>query len=262
MITRRRLSTIGPISIVLQEAATPREALGILLRYQSLLSPFLLLRTEDHDGLTIIQVEILFDLPGPIPHGYASVLGIIYHVLSDLLGVSWKPNRVCFRHRPPADTRGFRAFFHCPVEFNAEFYGLVCHSTDLETPIAGADPGRASFARKRLDGALVGQDLSTTAVVRRVITALITTGRSTTDQVARLLGLDRRTIHRRLAREGQTFSTVLQSVRHQLALDQVMGSNRSVGEIASLLGFAAPNAFSTWFKSTFGASVTEMRRRG
>ncbi|MCY1382826.1 Helix-turn-helix domain protein [compost metagenome] len=95
--------------------------------------------------------------------------------------------------------------------------------------------------------------------MRQLIAALLPGGRCTSQQVAQHLGVDRRTVHRHLARDQQTFAKLLQSVRAELVLRQVRDSDLPLSEVALLLGFAAPAAFSHWFRSTFGCSVTAWR---
>ena len=53
---------------------------------------------------------------------------------------------------------------------------------------------------------------------------LLGTGTCTIDRVAQHLGIDRRTIHRRLANEGETFSDLVEAVRRELARALRQGS--------------------------------------
>ena len=88
----------------------------------------------------------------------------------------------------------------------------------------------------------------------------MTCWRCAVDRVAAHLDIDRRTIHRQLAREGETFSSVLCAVRADLAARHIRDGNRPLAEIAELLGFSALSAFSRWFRKRFGASVTDWRK--
>src|SRR3546814_20190759 len=49
--------------------------------------------------------------------------------------------------------------------------------------------------------------------VRQLSTRLLPAGRCTIEQVAKYLGVDRRTVHRQLQRSGQSFSEIVCSVR-------------------------------------------------
>jgi len=259
LASRRQLSNLGPISLVLKEEPTARAALDTLCRYLRLLNASLLTRIEEHGKLLVIREEILVAQTASTRQSMGLAGGVMYRIVRELRGPQWKPVRVCFNHRPPSDASAHRAFFGTAVDFNSEFNGIVCNTADLLVPQQGANPEMARFARQYLDRALSGQHQSTQATVRQLIAALLPGGRCTSQQVAQHLGVDRRTIHRHLGKEGETFATLLQSVRAELVMRQVQDSDLPLSEVALLLGFAAPAAFSHWFRSTFGCSVTAWR---
>jgi AraC-like DNA-binding protein len=72
---------------------------------------------------------------------------------------------------------------------------------------------------------------------------------------------DRRTIHRRLAREGETFSDMLDAVRRELADRYIKEGKRSLTEVSELLGFSALSGFSRWYKRQNGKSAGRGRGR-
>lgn len=61
----RRMANLGPISIVLREEPTARQAPDTLSRYLRLLNASLLTRIEDHGEVVLIREEILMD--GALP---------------------------------------------------------------------------------------------------------------------------------------------------------------------------------------------------
>lgn len=260
LASRRQLANLGPISLVLKEEPTARAALDTLCRYLRLLNASLLTRVDELGPVVVIREEILVEQSTSTRQSMELAVGVMYRILRELLGVPWKPVQVCFKHRPPRDPRPHKAFFATTVDFNSEFNGIVCNTTDLQTPLAGENPEMARFARQYLDRALSGRHQSTKATVQQLIAALLPGGRCTSQQVAQHLGVDRRTVHRHLAREGETFASLLQSVRAELVVRQVRDSDLPLAEVAQLLGFAAPAAFSHWFRHTFGRSVTQWRR--
>jgi transcriptional regulator GlxA family with amidase domain len=73
--------------------------------------------------------------------------------------------------------------------------------------------------------------------------------------------VDRRTIHRHLAREGETFSGVVESVRRELAARYVHAQQRSLADVSALLGFSAPSSFSRWYRQSFGVNPARDRER-
>ncbi len=82
------------------------------------------------------------------------------------------------------------------------------------------------------------------------------------DQVARNLGLGVRTLQRQLRSEGIGFAALVDEVRGTLAREYLQDRRLSVGEIAYLLGFSEPSAFSRAFRRWTGRSPQSLRAEG
>jgi AraC-like DNA-binding protein len=67
------------------------------------------------------------------------------------------------------------------------------------------------------------------------------------DRFCDILGVSPRTLQRWLAAEGVNFQSVLDSVRHQHALDLLFSGDFKIGEIASALGYTNLSAFTRAF---------------
>jgi len=79
------------------------------------------------------------------------------------------------------------------------------------------------------------------------------------DIIASKLALSRKTIFRKLKAEGTTFEELLDELRHKMALEYLRGKKASVHEIAYLVGFSDPAAFSRAFKRWTGCSPRAAR---
>ena len=256
----RTFSNLGPISLVLKEAATTRQALETLCRYLKLLSPALITRVEDA-GTNVVIREDLLPMTGVVTRQSIELaVAVMFRILRELIGPRWLPLQVCFTHRAPADVSAHRAFFGREPLFNQGFNGLVCTLLDLQLPRTPDNPGAARFARDYLEAALHRHHAGTPAACRELITVLLPGGRCTAQLVARHLGVDRRTLHRHLGAEGHTFSELLDEVRSELVLRHLLQSDLPLGEVAELLGFSGPSSFSHWFRALFGTSVSGWRR--
>lgn len=258
----RRLANLGPISIVLREEPTARQALDTLGRYLRLLNASLLTQIEDHEDLVIIREEVLVDGPGSVRQSIELAVGVMFRILTELLGTQWRPRRVCFTHRPPVDGNSHRRLFGMEPEFNSSFNGIVCAARDLSARLPTLDSGMAVYARRFLDQALRTSRTSTQDSARQLIAALLPGGRCTADQVAQHLGVDRRTLHRHLAADGTSFSGLMRTVRREYALRQLRDSDRTLAELAELLGFSGASAFAFWFRQQFGCTVSQWRLQG
>ena len=255
----RRLSNLGPISVVLREEPTARQALNTLGRYLRLLNASLLTQIEDHADLVIIREEVLIDAAGSVRQSIELAVGVMYRILVELLGPAWKPRRVCFSHRPPGDLSSHRALFGSAPEFNSSFNGIVCAAKDLSARLPTHESGMSPYARRFLDQALSKARGNTIDSARQLVAALLPGGRCTADQVAQHLGVDRRTLHRHLRAEGESFSSLMSSIRAEFALRQIRDSDRSLGELAELLGFSGASPFAFWFRQKFGCTVSQWR---
>ncbi|RQO61086.1 AraC family transcriptional regulator [Variovorax sp. KBW07] len=261
LAAQRRLSALGPISLVLKEEPTPRAALDTLSRYLKLVNASLIFRLEDA-GDTVVVHEDLLPSPGlPMRQSIELAVGIVYRILGELIGPQWRPQQVCFTHRPPADASAHRAFFGRSIKFNQDFNGLVCLAADLLKPRAPGDQAEARFAREYLEAALKDRGESGRDACRELILALLPTGDCTVQTVARHLRVDRRTLHRRLQAEGLTFSDLLDEVRADLVRRHLRDSDLPLGEVAELLGFSGPSSFSHWFSNHFGCSASQWSRQ-
>ena len=256
----RRLSNLGPVSLLLREQPTALLAIETLVRHMRLVNESLLTRIERYDDLVVIREEFVFDEHFAVRQAMELAVGVMYRTLREILGPDWQPRRVCFTHAAPRDRSSHRRFFGAMVAFDSDFNGIVCAGRDLAARNPSADPMMARYARQYLESVLAGPDLAASEKVRRLIHLLLPTGRCRIQVVANELGVDRRTIHRQLAREGSTFSVVLCKVRAEQAMRYVEGGDRPASEIADALGFTTLSAFSRWFRGEFGASITVWRR--
>lgn len=256
LASTRTLSNLGPLSVVMREAKTAREAIDNLCRYMRLLNASLLTRVEEHEDLSVVYLEVLTADRESVRQVTELSMGVLYRSIAELLGPSWKPKSVCLEHRRPHGPTIHKAVLGGSVEFDVSFNGIVCSTKQLSWPLSGGDSRMAPYARRFLDQALSFAGESSADNVRRIIIALLPSGRCTADQVAETLRIDRRTLHRHLLTEGTNFSLLLQTVRSEFASRHIADSDRSLAEVADLLGFSSPSAFAFWFRKNFGMTAS------
>lgn len=257
LAAQRKLSTLGPISLVLREEPTARQAVDTLSRYLKLVNASLILVVEE-TGDTVIIREDLLPSPGlSMRQSVELAVGTLFRMLADLAGPGWKPRDVYFTHRAPVQLDAYRAFFGRTPKFNQEFNGLVCAASDLDKPREFSDQGAAALARKYLEAAMHAQGDNIQDLCMQTIQALLPGGECSAEEVARLLQMDRRTLHRQLTAAGLTYSRLLDQVRTNLVQRHLGESDMPLGEIAGLLGFARLSSFSHWFQTQFGCSASQ-----
>jgi AraC-like DNA-binding protein len=256
---QRTIANLGALALLVREQPTIRKALDVMAGYLFLHSEALLLNVKERDGQLTLSLGIDVDRPVPIRQSIELGIGFLHRSLQQLFRGHWRPQLVCFTHAAPPKKDAHRKFFGTDVLFNQEFNGIVCASRDLDTPVPAADAKMARHVQQYLDTIATRRNTTMTAGVRECIYTMLPSGLCSADSVATRLGVDRRTVHRHLAREGQTFSSVMDSVRAELVTRYVENRDRPLASVAELLGFSAVSAFSRWFKSQFGCSVTDWR---
>jgi AraC-like DNA-binding protein len=260
MAEGRRPSNLGPLAFILKSQRTLRDALEALRRYCHLQAEAVSVFFEEVDGTLIIREELLPDHPEPMRQATELSLGVICLTLRVLLGKAWQPSSVCFRHSPPGDLTVHRRIFDTRLYFDRAFDGIICRAANLDDTLPDYDPETARYLLKLLTAVNTQPAQSITDRVRELVCALLPTGRCSIEVVAKHLGLDRRTLHRHLQKEDASFSELSDSVRGDLAIKYLTESHRSLKEVAELLGFSEPSAFSRWFTHRFGCTATTWRQ--
>ena len=256
---RRSLSNIGALALLVREQPTIRRAITVLIGYMHLHSEALFLSLDEDEGTAILQLAIDVGRPVPIRQGVELGVGFLHRSLQQLLDDRWQPQSIHFAHARPDRMDAYRRFFGTVVRFNEDFNGIVCQSRDLDAALPAADAAMAQHVQQYLDTLALRPRATLGSQVRECIYVMLPSGLCSADQVARRLGADRRTIHRHLAKEGETFSSLMDAVRAELVTRYIDNRNRPLSVIAELLGFSALSAFSRWFRSRFGCSVSEWR---
>ncbi|MBO0914789.1 AraC family transcriptional regulator [Streptomyces laculatispora] len=256
---RRRFSNLGPISLVLREEPDVRSALALLVRHERMYNELLRSRLTEANGIATVKLGLELGEVREARQAVELAMGTFVGFLRVFLGARWQPVSVCFTHGAPTEPAAHRRYFGPVVEFDREFNGIVLYTTELDTPNKMADPLLRGYARQYFESLAVTADATELDRVRELIEVLLPTGRCSIEQVAGSLGVDRRTVHRHLTASGETFSSLVNATRTQLAEQLVANPRRSLTEISGLLGFSAPSAFSRWFRDRFGTSAREWR---
>jgi AraC-like DNA-binding protein len=253
----RTVANLGALALLVREQPTVRKALDALSGYIFLHSEALVVRIEEQDDLVVVNFILDMDRPVPMRQAVELGLGFLHRSFQRLFRDRWKPRSVCFTHAASIRTDAHRRFFGADIQFGQDFNGIICAVRDVDVAVPAADAAMAKQVKQYLDTLASRKASSLSDRVRECVYLMLPSGLCSVQQVAKRLGTDRRTLHRHLAREGQTFSAIMGSVRAELVTRYI--ANRDLASIADLLGFSARSAFSRWFRGHFGCSVSEWR---
>lgn len=263
MAETRQLSNLGPLALVAAHESTLRQALKVIFRYLRLHNESLFLRMDEANGRVTIIQSIACDWRWPSRQLVELCVGALHRMISSMLGDAWQPLVASFMHSAPARLTVYRRLFSgARIVFGSDFDGLVCQASELEKSLPAGDPVLAGYAREFLErlgnGAI---ETHADEKVCHLVRTLLPFGRCTADCIAGHLGIDRRTLHRQLVRVGTNFSELVAQVRREDVERYLLDGSRPLHEVARLLGFGGPSAFSEWFRSHYGCSATQWRAR-
>jgi AraC-like DNA-binding protein len=172
-------------------------------------------------------------------------------------------DRVSFAHRGKV-TPELSAFFGSQVTFGAGVDEAVFPPSIRDIPIPSSDPYLNELLLRYCEEALSQQQTRQSSFglnVENTIALLMPHGKAQASEVARKLGVGERTLARRLASEGLTFSGVLQRLRCDLAKRHLTDDDMSISKIAWLLGYHDVSAFTNAFRRWTGRAPRAIRRQ-
>lgn len=139
---------------------------------------------------------------------------------------------------------------------------VTFHIKDMEMPFISFDNRMWEYFEPELNRRLSDLDVdeSVSARVRAALTELLPTGICGVDEVAKELGLSKRTLQRKLAEECTTFQKQLNNTREILALHYIKNTDMTANDIAFLLGYAELNSFLRAFAVWTGKNISTYRK--
>lgn len=262
MAEYRQLSDLGLVSLLIVHQPTLGDALDVLSEYRNRINSNLTLQVEHHDDAIFLREH--FGLQQPLYSRQVNdlALAVLYKLCRSVMPQQWRPQCVSFSYERPAspDRAVYDRLFDCPIQFGADFDGIVVEKSDMQRRNPMSDMALASHARELVGGMMAPGDRSVAEEVEQSIRILMPMGRASIGEVAHALGTNVRTLQRRLERDGAVFSDLLDHVRVQQVSHHFASRHLRLTDIAHLLGYSSLASFSSWYRSRFERTPTSGRR--
>ncbi|MFO1243560.1 MAG: AraC family transcriptional regulator [Ramlibacter sp.] len=260
----------GALSIVgyvILSCRTAGDALDRLARYAPLLNEGLQVRL-DHDaarGLTTCRFGAAEGVHSFLHHSPRQAIetlaaGIVL-TLKRLATSPPEPLSVSFRHAAPSALAEHHRLLGPAVRFEQAENTVVYPREALAAGMLSADPALLEVlegdARRRLEllkarGAISG----------RVQTLLGARPRGEVPSLASIaaeLAMSERSVQRSLSEESTSYREIVDEVRKGLALSHLSRPGSTATDVAFLLGFSEPSAFTRAFRRWTGASPSQYK---
>jgi AraC-like DNA-binding protein len=263
MAETRELADLGMVSLLIAHQPTLGHALSVLGHYRNRINSTLVLRMEQFDGMTLLREVFALDPPLFSRQADDLAIAVLDRICRSVVGAGWQPISITFGYEPPpASQRAvYQRLFSCPVEFGSEFDGILIRSADLDRPNPRSEPALALHARKLVEAMVDPGERSMVDEVEEAILLLISAGRASISAVADSLGMNVRTLQRRLADEDTRFGDLLDRIRVREVKRHFANRRLRLTDVAHLLGYASLGAFSRWYGERFHQTPSDGRRR-
>ncbi|HWA62785.1 MAG TPA: AraC family transcriptional regulator [Caulobacteraceae bacterium] len=249
----RNLSNLGAAGLLAREQPTLKRAIEVLAGRMGSHNQALALTVETEGDVAILREALTG--PGAIAarQAHELVLGVLVRTIRRLMGQTWRPEAVFFVHAAPADLATHRRVLGVTPRFDEAFNGLAFDARELERLVPGSDPVAAERLERYVAEVEGAGRAGAAAEVEALIQALLPQGACSIARVVQLMGTNRRTLHRRLAEEGTSFTALVERARLELCRADLASGRRSMTEIAERLGYGSLSAFSRWKRTRFPA---------
>jgi AraC-like DNA-binding protein len=252
-------NTFGYLSFASQSASTLGEAIDLTIRYSPVVTTLCGFHLNRVDGFAGLVVDHFVDLGDDLRDDL--ILGALVGlrmVGCTLTGREpWRPIDVAM-----PEPAYYRRFAHLVPElrFNQAINQIVLRESDLDLPLLTPDRAALRLAIERCE-----EDLRTfgldTAIEQRVLDVVLAhDGPLSFDKVAAALGFSSRTLKRRLAEGGVTFSELVEQARRERALLLLQSPSLPLDDVAERLGYSTVSNLVRAFRRWTGVTPAVYRR--
>jgi len=253
-------SYLGALGYAWMTSATLRKAFERLSRYTALVYDELRIALLDQEG----EFRVVIDSDESGLHDPAlrerAKMAIAVQLCRMVYGEQFNPTRISFRHPVAANAHAYYEFFRCRLDFDAGNTELAMPAAVADEELSGFNPQLVhkfdeliiDYLRQRDRSDIVGR-------VRGAIFEELPSGEASLEKTASMLNMSGRTLARKLADEGQSFTGLLNEVRRELAEKYIRDRSLTLTEISFLLGFSEMSSFSRAYKGWNGASPSAHR---
>jgi AraC-like DNA-binding protein len=255
---------------LLARASLSAPTLGVALkrwcRHHHLLAEDLTLTLETSAGLARIVVSE-HRLGGPIGPGGPLREFCLVSVLRNILGLAcwFVDSRIPllgaeFPFAPPPHAAAYRVLFDGPTDFKATAAAIRLDARYLSLPLQRDEAAMNQMLQRALPLTVrpYRRDRLLVQRVRQVLLNQPLDARNAAD-LAALLHLSARTLHRQLKEEGASLQTLKDEVRRDRAIDLLRRTRRPIKQVAQATGFRSEKSFIRAFKAWTGLSPGETR---
>lgn len=255
---RQRISDFGIYGYAMASSDTVGDAVALLFRHLPLAGPMLDIKlsvTKDEGILRGSAPDTLGELlPTAVEFWRASM----HTLFSAIIERPFPNTQMRLPYAAPKHWREYEALFGCPVHFEQDELAWQFDLSIMDAPCPARNPATAEICRNLCEQIVeVATELPSLSQQVRARCFDQLPPFPTAAQMADELGISLRSLHRRLATEGETYKGVVDGVRQTLATEFLVNTTVNVEEIAERVGYSDAANFRKAFKRWTGLTPAE-----
>ena len=254
---RLNISTHGLLGFAVMSSTSVEKATELAMKYIQIRNQLIHIDFQTgvnslhHPAQSGHDVAISFDVdiaPADlyrfeIDTSISSVFAIWRELMGDTSGVS----AIHFRYPAPNNLSDYHRVFNVPVLFSQAHNAMCFNPAAFDTLARITDPTLTRIAEQQCESLLKTQGHASSQSLGHALQTLLLKSPGhflNQQQAAEKLGLSSRTLSRKLQQEGQSFKSILDDVRKQLALQCLTDTQWGIDDIATLLTYSDTANFS------------------
>jgi AraC-like DNA-binding protein len=257
------MRAIGILFYLAGSSPTVAEALENLVHYSTTTNEALVLEIFRHKDEIILAIRHVQEFDEPHQQFFELLALWFIRTLHMQTNLDFAPLRVTFTHARGAGLKEVHHLLRCPVEFAQTVDSWVLPQRLLDLPIVSRDSYLLQILTVHADELLTERHSVTglQSMVADQLISLLPSGETRVAAVARRLNMSTRSLTRQLAKEGTTFGEILERLRRRLASRYLGYDRMSMKQIAWMLGYSEPGAFTHAYKRWTGTTPRRARQK-
>jgi AraC-like DNA-binding protein len=243
-------------------AQTGGRALARSVAFMRLVLDDLFVRVSEKGEFVRLEFVHLEHRQPPTMFAYATYFLLVYGLVCWLVGKRISVLRARFRCPEPGAVDEYKLLFCEELTFGHDATYVDLKSDFIDFPVVQTKRSIHAFLKAAPGNFIVKyrNPDSLAAQVRRLLRESPAEKWPSSSALAKHFGLSEATMRRRLRTEGQTYLSIKNYLRRDVAIGKLQGSDNPIGLIAQELGFAEPSAFYRAFQKWTGLRPSDYRR--
>lgn len=257
LASRQDLRALGPVSIMIGRCKDSDEAMLTVFKYLRLIVSGVTMEAKLDEDSIIIEIDTHLPALQVRPQFQDYLVASTVMVLRCLHG-AWFPIQRCqlYQQEPGySKRRALSDYLGCQPQFGRRPTRLVVNQDFLSKPL-----NVRSLQTPNISSDIQAARVNLEQSVTDALLYIMLTGKPSIEQIAPLLGYSPRTLRRRLAELGLSFSDILDATRITQANKYLQSTHYRLADIASLLGFTNQSAFTRSYLRCSGITPSQYRK--